>query len=364
MRSMAQLPDKKRQYYFKSLLLILGRNLAATLASVLILTLFGNLSTLRQIKENFIISFIYSNCIGTMVALSFPFILSRTRHRLILLLISLLGLSIFGSLLGGIILVGIGTYALEEYWPQFYFCLRLSILITGSFGITMFIYGKFRLELEDTALQLRTKELEEERALKLATEARLSSLESRIHPHFLFNTLNSISALIQEDPQMAERLVERLAALLRFSLDAGHRGLVPLDQELKIVKDYLEIERARFGDRLKYSIDVASEFEQILVPPLSLQTLVENSVKFAVSPSRAGARIQVSALKSDGKLRLEIWDDGPGFSTDKMMTGHGLDNLQSRLSALFGKDAEMDISQNNGGTAVAIILPQTRAGDL
>src|SRR5205823_3935058 len=125
---------------------------------------------------------------------------------------------------------------------------------------------------------------ERERALKLATEARLSSLESRIHPHFLFNTLNSISSLIQEDPVRAERLIERMAALLRFSLDSTNAGLVPLYQEMKIVRDYLEIERARFGDRLGFEVNIPAEFDRFEVPPLAIQTLVENSVKYAVSP--------------------------------------------------------------------------------
>src|SRR5437764_15089871 len=102
---------------------------------------------------------------------------------------------------------------------------------------------------------MRTRQLEEASARKLATEARLSSLESRIHPHFLFNTLNSISSLIREDPVRAERTVERLAALLRYSLDVNARGLAPLRHELKIVRDYLEIEHTRFGERLRYSVE-------------------------------------------------------------------------------------------------------------
>src|SRR5260370_15757962 len=131
-----------------------------------------------------------------------------------------------------------------------------------------------RSRLEETTLQLRTKELERERALKRATEAQLASLESRIHPHFLFNTLNSISSLIPEDPARAEKLLEQMAALLRFSLDASQSGLVPLSRELKIVTDYLEIERARCGDRLRYHFDVAANAGDAKVPPFACPTLV------------------------------------------------------------------------------------------
>ena len=182
-------------------------------------------------------------------------------------------------------------------------------------GITIGIYRTLRERLEETTLQLRTKELERERALKLATEAQLASLESRIHPHFLFNTLNSISSLIPEDPVRAERLVEQMAALLRFSLDAHQSGLVPLERELKIVGDYLEIERARFGDRLRYQIDVPADLSQSQIPPLSLQTLVENSVKYAIAPDRAGGEIRITGAAFERRLPGRSLRSGPCFPT-------------------------------------------------
>ena len=118
-------------------------------------------------------------------------------------------------------------------------------------GSAITIYETLSHRLQAATLELRTRELAEERHRKLASEARLSSLESRIHPHFLFNTLNSISALIREDPAQAERTVERLAALLRYSLDSNARRLVSLRQEMRVVQDYLEIQKTRFGDRLQ-----------------------------------------------------------------------------------------------------------------
>jgi LytS/YehU family sensor histidine kinase len=228
-------------------------------------------------------------------------------------------------------------------------------MIVGSFIIT---YESMKAQLQQTNLDLRTKELERERALKLATEARLSSLESRIHPHFLFNTLNSISSLIQEDPQRAERLIERIAALLRFSLDSGQAGLVPLHQEMKIVRDYLEIERARFGDRLRFEVDVPAELDHLEVPPLSIQTLVENSVKFAVAPRREGGAIRISAAKTASRIELNVWDDGPGFTIDSVIAGHGLDNLQARLLTLFNMEAALGMERTASGMLVRISMPQ------
>ncbi len=159
----------------------------------------------------------------------------------------LLGVAVVGTALP----CGILTLAEVGHWRGVWACagssLPLNALLTATIGIAMVLYEAQRDRLDSLTLDLRTRQLEHERANKMALEARLSTLEARLHPHFLFNTLNAISALIREDPDEAERTVERLAALLRFSLDATQRGLVPLADELKIVADYLEIERTRLG---------------------------------------------------------------------------------------------------------------------
>ena len=198
-----------------------------------------------------------------------------------------------------------------------------------TLGVGMSLYEAQRVRLDAVTLELRTRELEAERDRKLALQARLASLESRLQPHFLFNTLNAITSLIQDDPDQAERMVERLAALLRFSLDASERGLVPLADELKIVADYLEIERARLGERLSFTLDVDADAAGREVPPLAIQTLVENSVKHAIAPRPAGGRIRVTASLAGDRLLLSVWDDGPGFTAAAMRPGHGLDTLQA-----------------------------------
>jgi two-component system sensor histidine kinase AlgZ len=204
---------------------------------------------------------------------------------------------------------------------------------------------------------LRTQELEKERALKLATEARLASLESRLHPHFLFNTLNSISALISEDPALAEQMVQRLSSLLRKSLDAFSNSRVPLGEEIKLVTDYLEIEKVRFRDRLNYSIDVDPALAMFEVPPLTLQPLVENSIKHAIAPKPSGGTVRISARLADDQLVLSVWDDGPGFDAGCFRDGHGLDSLQARLASIIGDRATLQIAKQQTGTAVMIGLP-------
>ncbi|MBV9268609.1 MAG: histidine kinase, partial [Acidobacteriaceae bacterium] len=234
---------------------------------------------------------------------------------------------------------------------------RLSVLIAAVITFAIDVYERLQERLRVTELQLKTKELERERALKLATEARLASLESRIHPHFLFNTINSVSSLIHEDPDHAEQLLTQMAGLLRFSLDAGQTGLVPLEREMKIVRDYLDIESVRFGDRLRYHIDVSPSAAAGSVPPLSIQTLVENSVKYAVSARRQGAEIRVAVSTNTDRITIEVADDGPGFKAVELPSGHGLSNLQERLHALFGDVACLDIASGFGRTSVAFSVP-------
>ncbi len=269
----------------------------------------------------------------------------------------LLAISAVGTLISVTIFWMIGWMQSESFWTRYLIDLRVATFFTMVTGSIITIYETMRARLEQTTLDLRTKELERERALKLATAARLSSLESRIHPHFLFNALNSISALIQEDPKRAERLLERMAALLRFSLDAGQSGLVPLEHEMKIVTDYLEIEQARFGARLRYSVDFDPHLGQILVPPLSLQTLVENSVKYAVAPSRSGGDIRIRGDRPNGAMRVAVSDSGPGFDIDAAPPGHGIDILRGRLAALFDGAAELTQNREDGMSTVTLVVP-------
>lgn len=263
----------------------------------------------------------------------------------------LVSVGLAGTLLTDALLLSVGWVRREWFWARYVADLRVSLAFTLIIGMAISLY-------ETMHHGLLAKEVERERALKLATEARLSSLESRLHPHFLFNALNSISALIQEDPKRAERLVERMAALLRFSLDANQSGLVPLEHEIKIVSDYLEIEQARFGDRLRYRIEVDPGLGQALVPPWSVQTLVENSVKYAVAPSRSGGDIWIEGLLPNGSLRIAVSDSGPGFELAASPAGHGIDILQGRLASLFGGAAAVVQEKTPGRNTVALLIPQ------
>ena len=332
--------------------------------AVLCLVIFLSLgrTKLSESGAELVVTFIYSALIGLPSALLLTFVslrYSRRFPRLIFLLdaVLLLSTATCGTLAGGLLLQWIGLVGHGQYWNEFRASYPISIVITLMTGMGITSFETLRYKLQATMLELRTNQVEQERAYKLLAEARLSSLESRIHPHFLFNTLNSIAALIPSDPARAEDTVGKLASLLRFSLNANQHGVVPLGLELKVVRDYLEIERTRFGTRLRYEIAVPEALEDVKVPPLALQSLVENAVKHVVSQRAQGAAIQILASRNAGRICLEVIDDGPGFSLDAITPEHGLGNLIARLELLFGADGQLEVARAGEKTIVRLWFP-------
>jgi LytS/YehU family sensor histidine kinase len=309
---------------------------------------------------------VHSATMGGLAALAVPRAMRRLRDvgaaaRLAVLLPLLLGLAVVGTGVSCGILTVVDTAMHRTVGGCFASGLGINVLLTATVGGAMTLYETQRARLDDVTLALRTEELARERAGKMALEARLSALESRLHPHFLFNTLNAISALVHEDPERAERTVERLAALLRVALDATGRGVIPLAHEMKIVGDYLEIERTRLGERLSYAVEMAADVEDAAIPPLTVQTLVENSIKHAVAPRPGGGRLRVHAAARGDHVVVTVWDDGPGFTAAAIRPGHGLDNLQGRLAARFGPGARLEVAADDGGTRVTVTMPRTAA---
>jgi LytS/YehU family sensor histidine kinase len=297
--------------------------------------------------------------IALAINLSFPRLKAgRSARNLLRMTLMILAAASLGCVIASSLVIVFGLYPPGAFFAIVSESLKTSLLIGLIFGLSAFFYEMLKSELETTQSQLSARRLEEESARKLALEARLSSLESRLRPHMLFNTLNSISALIREDPERAERMIERLSALLRFSLDSSERNTVPLADEVKIASDYLEIERARFGERLRFAIEIPESLSLIEVPPFCLQTLVENSVKYAVSTRRAGANLLVKAEADGRSIRLSVSDDGPGFTADAIRAGHGLDNLQARLSALYGDRASLEFRHEERSMKVTVSLPR------
>jgi hypothetical protein len=206
--------------------------------------------------------------------------------------------------------------------------------------------------------ELRQSELT--RALQLA-ELRL--LKSQLNPHFLFNSLNSVRALIADDPAGAQKAVTQLARTLRYTLTAGRQELVPLARELEIVEDYLALESLRFGERLRIERDLAPEAMAVRVPVMLLQTVVENAIKHGIAELPAGGDLRIVAGLEGGTLHIDVENTRPQ-KTEKVFRsegeGVGLDNAAERLRLLFGAKANLDLNLSRVEVAVARIrIPET-----
>lgn len=189
-------------------------------------------------------------------------------------------------------------------------------------------------------------------------QAQLRALKMQLQPHFLFNTLNAISVLVQKDPVAARETILRLADLLRATLEGSEQDEVPLEAELEFMKRYLEIERTRFEDRLEVEIDVPQSLMVAQVPNLILQPLVENAMKHGVSQKRGRAKIRIAAERRNGALVLVVRDDGPGADTGAIKEGIGLSNTRNRLRQLYGEQQQVAFERPaGGGFEVSLFLP-------
>jgi sensor histidine kinase YesM len=229
--------------------------------------------------------------------------------------------------------------------------LRVAVPVT----IVMVAIGRERERMHRSAAEA---DLRAERLRRQALHAELEALQSRIHPHFLFNALNTIAALIGEDPPRAERAVERLATLLRHALEGSRRPWVPLRDELVVVHAYVDIERMRFGDLIRFEAHVAPELEDVTMPPMLLQPLIENVVQHAVAARREPTHVALRVRREGDALELSVHDDGPGISSHRG-TGTALSDLRARLELAYAGRAELEAGPGaSGGYCVRLRLPE------
>jgi sensor histidine kinase YesM len=332
-------------------------------AVVVLVQLAGNqISSVRELLHLLAYAFVYAILAGVLGVL----VLGGLAERLALrkfpvvpfLAVGIMVVIAFGCLLAQAVLTEIGFVSPAHFWRQYFHTLRAATPLAIVFGLGGLVYASLRERVQQMEERLHEKEIAEERTRKLAAEARLRSLESRIHPHFLFNTLNAISSLITVNAARAEQIVCRLATLLRASLDASNQPLIPLQQELAMVESYVDIERVRFGAKLRGAVEVPAELLDAQVPPLSVQSLVENAVKHGITPQSGGGEFLVRASADTGNLRIEVQDTGPGFDLAAIHAGHGLDNLVERLNALFGAKARLNVLRRDGNCVVEMVLPR------
>jgi len=217
-------------------------------------------------------------------------------------------------------------------------------------------YRKFR-EREAQAAELTTR----------LAQAQLQALRMQLNPHFLFNTLNAVSSLMLTDVTAANKMICRLGELLRLTLEKTSYGEVPLQQEIDFLRRYLEIEQIRFGERLQLKMDLDPSTLQAAVPTLILQPLVENAVRHAIEPQEAGGQIELRSVRDNGRLLLQVSDNGPGLMPETAKTAEprgetrqqiGLNNTRERLRKLYGENQQFDLTGNAmGGVTARLSIP-------
>ncbi len=246
---------------------------------------------------------------------------------------------------------GVHYGLLRNPWPEKYrpaalvvlSLLNSSVLMSGWLCLYFFyhLFDRYnRLEIEKLRLVASVK------------EAELRALKSQINPHFIFNSLNSLRGLIDEDPDRARQAVTQLANLLRYSLQSGHLETVPFEDELRTVNDYLALEQVRHEARLRVRLDVAPGVLGCTVPPMLLQTLVENAVKYGIAPAREGGEVTITARCDRGALRIQVTNPGT-LAANGGSTGLGLRNAAERLRLLFGAHATLQLREDPPGRVVA-----------
>lgn len=240
---------------------------------------------------------------------------------------------------------------------------RLEPHLPFLFGVGVLLYG-LAVALHYTYLQFESarEAIQREHALRvLAREAELKALKAQINPHFLFNCLNSISALTSVDPAQAREMCIRLSDFLRNTLRLGEKTSIPFGDEIALVRTYLDVEQVRFGPRLRVEQSIGELCEKCVVPPLLLQPLVENAVKHGVASLVDGGFIRIRAGVADDLLRVTVENDFDPDSPAPRRSGLGLANVRSRIETRHGSRGQMNVTVNGTLHKVELVLPCDRA---
>jgi sensor histidine kinase YesM len=320
----------------------------STLISLLFNTAIAGLLTVVGFEENFWINLVFSQCIGFSIYGINATVACRIadrRRRWMVLALSFPGSIVFGITLA-LWITGVGDWSDPRIWAS----VVIGLFFGGIGGITYFLSERIeKLDAEVKQHQLIRSETE-----RRELEAQLKLLQAQIEPHFLFNTLANVGSLIDTDPALAKRLLERLNDWLRVALARARSETATLGDELDMLENYLQILRVRFGERLRWQIDAEDAVRQAPFPPMLLQPLVENAVCHGIEPKLGGGEVAIRAGTADGRLRIEVCDSGIGLGGEPG-AGTGLCNVRARLAALYGSGGRFALEGNAGGGATAVL---------
>ena len=246
------------------------------------------------------------------------------------------------------------TYRDADFAPPISAFVRISVIT----GVLPFITVALAAHALVARSRAQERSLETERVRSQLAESRLEALTAQLQPHFLFNTLQGISTLIGRDPVAADKMLTSLSDLLRDVLRRGDRREIELGEELRVLDSYLDISRARFGDRLTITVDVDDAAHRAFVPFFVLQPLVENAIHHGISSHAGAGHVEISARRNGNHLLLMVTDDGPGVVTTDAQRGIGLANTKARLQELYGPEQRLELGRpDGGGFRVLVSIP-------
>lgn len=314
-------------------------------------TAIAGLLTLLAADHSFIHSFIFSQCIGFSIALINSLILARMqsgKKRWATFCVTL-PVSIVCGLSLAFWCTGVGDWGHPDALQ--------SVLIALFFGLIASITFLLFERIERLNLEIKQRQLSQLESEKRQLEAHLKLLQAQIEPHFLFNTLANVSSLIEVDPVLARRLLERLIDWLRIALARARSDSATLGDELDMLENYLQILKIRFGERLHWRLEVPEDTRHATFPPMLLQPLMENALRHGIEPKLGGGSLHISAHTDATKLTVSVHDDGVGFSAAEK-PGAGLENVRARVAALYGEAGKLRLESNtDGGLTATLTIP-------
>jgi len=322
------------------------------IATLVFNTLIAGFLAALGFGGGFAINLVFSQCVGLSILGLIQLVLRLPLTgvaRGAAVAVAIAGGAIAGGMLGRL-LTGVGASPDGSHESQ----SLLIGLVFGGIAAGFFWLGERNAQLLG---DLRVRELARVEAEKQNLTAQLRMLQAQIEPHFLFNSLANVSALIEADPKLAAQLLDALIRYLRSSLARTRAEGGTLGDEVALLTAYLDVLKIRMGDRLAYKFEIAPELLTEPFPPMLLQPLVENAIRHGLEPKMTGGHITVSARKEDERLRISVVDDGLGFG-ETPGDGVGIGNVRDRLAALHGPSARLELNSKVGaGVTATMSLP-------
>ena len=331
--------------------------MSALIATLAFNTLIAGFLTALGFGGGFAVNLVFSQCVGLSILGLIQGVLRLPLSGLArgaAVAAAIVGGATVGGMLGRL-MTGVGTVGDGSHEMQ-------SLLIGLVFG--SIAAGFFWLRERNAALEsdLQIRELARLEAEKHSLAAQLRMLQAQIEPHFLFNSLANVAALIEADPKLASRLLDALIRYLRSSLDRTRAEGGKLGDEVALLTAYLDVLKIRMGDRLTYAFEIAPELLAEDFPPMLLQPLVENAIRHGLEPKVSGGHVVVSAQRQGDRLQISVADDGLGFGQTPG-EGVGIANIRARLAAIYGPAARLELSSKVGaGVTATMSLPKGAAG--